>query len=612
MSDVKLLIEKQGIKLKKLAHLLLTAEDVKTIADTQNFNIFDSPVCIILSTLYAQGVLSSQEGKDALVALQNVVNLLRQYKYKFPRYNLYLKSIKDSPEVESNVTPSANALATPIRELRQRIEQEVRKSGSPIKTIGIDAFLARIKSLESALVNLNYEKASKEPYRDLHEKSKAIDSVYDKIAASINSRTGSAAGMHKISVSTVATGYSSRRVPLVVGFGKVESVKLEPDMLAVPPTEVKTLREMSQKYASSNGKDDTFQLMGSADVASLLPLPDESRLKITIPLDKKLLESVGQALVDNGEWHNNGFRAGITLSWIPKEKAGEVAPDPVPYAHIGIMVPNQKGKMVSYDPSNTEHGYKYEGPDATLVFHLSKRSLLRKTDDGDYEIKPARSLIATIRLFLSESRKLASSVGIPQSLEVYPHYYDLSNYLDDLSTINKGAGKYGKVSIVKVPWNLEEAEEDGLPLASVSIQDTDSMFTNAIISPMTSTQFSGFLDFDQDYRMMILWAHRDSGQQSPAGRSYAQHAMDILRRNRKKLAEIMEGSSPLVQRTKGGARYAFEEPFSARAVASRMDKLVDAIDQINRELRSMEQGTRMVREPPSSLADEDFGFMHES
>jgi len=605
MSNAKLLVEKQGIKLKKLASLLLTAEDVGSIADITNYNVFDNPISNIFSVLYTQGFLDREEGKNAVDAINGLVSLLGVRGYKFPIYHRYLESAANSPppEPDPSAGPNPAALSTPIRVLRQRIEQEIQKPrGGGIDVIPKQSYLDKVKLIENALASLNYEKAGKDPHRDTQEKSKRLDALYDKLSAGINADTKAAAGLQKIEVSTVATDFSSPRVPIGGGFGKSTIVQMEPDMLAVPSKHVEALRELSHKYSSSNGVKDTFQNIGPARVSDIIPPPDASRQQIRVPVEGELLESVAFKLKEHESW--NAFTSKINLSWTPKPREGEENPPSYQYASVGLAVPGSLHDMVAYRPGKEEDKQVY------LLFRLTDGALLKDPSRSDTVLKPVGSLIATVRSFLAEARSIADDVGVPQSLEAYSYYYDLNNYLDDLSLLRKSADRKGYVSIVRVPWSLEEAEKDGLPLASVSQKETDSILSHAIISPVTDTQFAGFVDFDQDYRMMILWAHVESGQVGTEGKSYVQHTIDILRRNRPALTKIMGGNPPLVQRTKGGARYAFEEAFSLRAVAARRSELVDFINKLNGELNDTATATRIVREPPSSLSDEDFGFMH--
>lgn len=162
------------------------------------------------------------------------------------------------------------------------------------------------------------------------------------------------------------------------------------------------------------------------------------------------------------------------------------------------------------------------------------------------------------------------------------------------------------VTLVKLPFGPDKID-DAFP--SVNIKEESflgkhlSRFTLELIK---KTRFSGFVEFDDKYRMILLWANSPGDEQKDEqGLSFRDHLVQLLGDYKSNFSSIL-GQEPEVVRTKTGAALYFPKPSSLVRLVKQRSAIEKTIDEINKELESVEQHTRIERGFNRSLSDDEF------
>ncbi len=168
-----------------------------------------------------------------------------------------------------------------------------------------------------------------------------------------------------------------------------------------------------------------------------------------------------------------------------------------------------------------------------------------------------------------------------------------SKLLNEISQPSKEGGPI--VRLVKLPFTPDQID-DAFP--SVEIREDEHIgkhISKISLELIRKSRFSGFVDFDDKYRMMILWANAPSDDQKDAeGNTFRDHLVEILKDHKKDFAGIM-GQVPEIVRTKTGAALYFPRPASIPRVVKNRAGIEDAIESVNADIEAMEQHTRIER-----------------
>jgi len=193
----------------------------------------------------------------------------------------------------------------------------------------------------------------------------------------------------------------------------------------------------------------------------------------------------------------------------------------------------------------------------------------------------------------SLEKRFNSTAGILRGERSVEQFEEEQNILKNISMPSKDGGPI--VKIVQLPFAPDQID-DAFP--SVEIKQDEYLgkhLSQLSLELIRKSRFSGFVEFDDKYRMMILWANAPSDTQKDAeGQSFQSHLIEILKDHQKTLSGLM-GQVPEVLKTKTGAAYYFPKPASVPRVIKGRAGLEKAIEAINEDIESMEQHTRIER-----------------
>jgi len=161
------------------------------------------------------------------------------------------------------------------------------------------------------------------------------------------------------------------------------------------------------------------------------------------------------------------------------------------------------------------------------------------------------------------------------------------------------------VRLVRLPFAPDQID-DAFP----SVELKEDEFIGKHIARLTlelirKSRFSGFVEFDDKYRMIILWANAPGDdQQDENGVSFRDHLVMILSSKKSSFAAAM-GQTPEVMKTKTGAALYFPKPASLPRVIKARSDIEKAIENVNSLIDKMEQRVSLSRSFNRSIDDDE-------
>lgn len=151
------------------------------------------------------------------------------------------------------------------------------------------------------------------------------------------------------------------------------------------------------------------------------------------------------------------------------------------------------------------------------------------------------------------------------------------------------------VRLVRLPFTPDQID-DAFPSVEVVEDEYIGKHLSVIsLELIRKTRFSGFVEFDDKYRMMILWANAPSDDQKDAeGQTFREHLIAILKDHKDNFASLL-GQAPEVIKTKTGAAFYFPKPASIPRIVKGRTGIEKAIEAVNVDIEAMEQHTRIER-----------------
>lgn len=161
------------------------------------------------------------------------------------------------------------------------------------------------------------------------------------------------------------------------------------------------------------------------------------------------------------------------------------------------------------------------------------------------------------------------------------------------------------VQLVRLPFTPDQID-DAFPSVEVLEDDYVGRHLSVLtLEVLKRSRFSGFVEFDDKYRMMVLWANAPSDDEKDAeGQSFREHLIQILNDHQKTFADIL-GQVPSVIKTKTGACYYFPSAASLPRVIKARSSLEKAIDAVNQDIEAMEEHAGIERSFNRTLDDDE-------
>jgi hypothetical protein len=147
-----------------------------------------------------------------------------------------------------------------------------------------------------------------------------------------------------------------------------------------------------------------------------------------------------------------------------------------------------------------------------------------------------------------------------------------------------------EVLTVRLPFTPNQLD-DAFP--SVEIKEEGIVGRNLfkfVLELINKTRFSGFVEFDDSYRLMILWANAPADDPQDQDGTFRDHLVKILHSHLNEFTTIVR-QKPVVSKIKTGAALYFPTPISIREVHKGTEEIVKLINKINASLADMEQHT---------------------
>jgi hypothetical protein len=167
-------------------------------------------------------------------------------------------------------------------------------------------------------------------------------------------------------------------------------------------------------------------------------------------------------------------------------------------------------------------------------------------------------------------------------------------YREELETLESFSGKgliSGKplVMIVQLPFAPDEIDDHYPTLELAEDTAVGPNMTIMRVESINRMRFAGFVDFDDHYRMMIMWANAAHDRTTGSGgQTYREVLVEILKGFANQFEGLM-GIKPEVHKTKSGASYYFTKPSSVVRLVEVLLKLKALIDRVNTSISSKEE-----------------------
>lgn len=176
-------------------------------------------------------------------------------------------------------------------------------------------------------------------------------------------------------------------------------------------------------------------------------------------------------------------------------------------------------------------------------------------------------------------------------------------------------GSAGKpvVRIVRLPFAPDQIDDTYPTIELADDQAVGPNMTLVTIENINRMRFAGFVDFDDKYRMMIMWANAPSDEKKSAmGRTYRDLLVKVLGVFKHQYEELV-GMEPEVHKTKAGASYYFPKPVSVARLVKTFNELRNLINRTNDSIEHHEVGVGLERAFNREINDEELpSYMEES
>lgn len=246
-------------------------------------------------------------------------------------------------------------------------------------------------------------------------------------------------------------------------------------------------------------------------------------------------------------------------------------------------------KMVFSEESGNPHTWK-----AALTHLETKTGGQVKSEVSDNKVtltSSRKDLLEKVVKALEDKFKAKS--GLLRGGRSVEQFEAEQNALNGMSQPSKDGGPI--VQLVRLPFAPDQMD-DAFPSADIREDEYIGKHLSKLsLELVRKSRFSGFVEFDDQYRMLILWANAPSDTQTdPEGQTFRQHLVQILKDHQKTFATIL-GQTPEVMKTKTGAAFYFPKPASIPRVLKSRSEVEKAIESVNEDLAAMEQHTRVER-----------------
>lgn len=219
--------------------------------------------------------------------------------------------------------------------------------------------------------------------------------------------------------------------------------------------------------------------------------------------------------------------------------------------------------------------------------------------EGQAEEFPKKLVLTSPRKDLLEkaANKIAetyqAAVGLMRGGRSVEQAQEEEKFLNDISQPSADGGPI--VRMVRLPFTPDQID-DAFP--SVEVREDEYIgkhVSKIVLELIRKSRFSGFVEFDDKYRMMILWANAPSDNQKDGeGNTFRDHLIEILKDHSKNFAGLL-GQVPEVIKTKTGAALYFPKPASIPRIVKGRAGIEKAIETVNADIEAMEQHTRIER-----------------
>lgn len=179
--------------------------------------------------------------------------------------------------------------------------------------------------------------------------------------------------------------------------------------------------------------------------------------------------------------------------------------------------------------------------------------------------------------------------------------------LAELEQPDPGGNDRAVVRTVHLPFAPDQIDDNFPTLELHKDEYIGQNISRTIVENINRMRFSGFVDFDQNYRMMIMWANApddDDAQRDELGTSYRDLLLKVLGHYKSKFGELLD-MDPEVHRTNTGAALYFPKPASVAHLVRNFNELRNLINKVNEVIERQETDRGLSRAFNREINDQE-------
>lgn len=169
------------------------------------------------------------------------------------------------------------------------------------------------------------------------------------------------------------------------------------------------------------------------------------------------------------------------------------------------------------------------------------------------------------------------------------------------------------VRVITLPFSPDQVDDNFPTLDLYSDDYIGPSVSRTVLESINAMRFSGYVDFDDKYRMMIMWATAgDDSKKGNRGGTYKDLLFHSLKDSKNSFTKAF-GVEPTLTRTKRGAAYYWPKAINLGSLVDNFYTIVSLIKSINSSIAKKEEARKLTRSFNKEINDDELpGYMEES
>tara|TARA_R100001079_G_scaffold97565_1_gene61177 strand:- start:4008 stop:5483 length:1476 start_codon:yes stop_codon:yes gene_type:complete len=279
---------------------------------------------------------------------------------------------------------------------------------------------------------------------------------------------------------------------------------------------------------------------------------------------------------------------------------------------VGSTAEGQKIEMYHLHPVHTEdfgeRTYAISEDNYALLVSVMRKAV------PDWSPSESYAYVDNIIPPIYPSKDRGRSIESPDRSTQKQREQEAQKERDLLTSISqKGEYDQSVVRTIRLPFAPDQIDDNFPSLELDSDTYIGQNVSKVVVESINRMRFSGFVDFDQDYRMMIMWANAPSDDHKDVmGKTYRDLLEKVLKAYSSKFGDLLK-VKPEVRKIKRGAALYFPKPISLHVLVKSFTPLQNLLNQTNASIENAEIARGLERSFNREINDDELpGHMENS